>query len=68
MKYIIREDKAKLITGKYKSKYIADKIKVSPSYVSYILSGKRLVSYSVANTITQVVDENLSVEELFKTI
>lgn len=68
MKYIIREDKAELITSKYKNTYLADKIKVSPSYISLILNGKRLVSYSVANTITQVVDENLSVEELFKTI
>lgn len=65
-KYILKEDKANEIKGKFKSVYIANGIDLSNAYVSLIIHRKKTVPKKTALSFTKVINNDLEVEDLFE--
>ena len=68
MSYILKENKAEEIRGKYKNGYIADKLGLSQTYISLILHRKRHIAKHVAYSFTKVLGSELEIEDLFERV
>jgi len=68
MRYILKEDTAKLIREKYRNSYIVKTVGLCTSYVSQIINRKRAVPKNVAYTFTKSINSEYEIEDLFKRV
>ena len=68
MKYLLKEDKAKVILIKYKNNYIANKLGLSLGYVSNILHRKKSVSKHTAYSLAKILNVNYEIGDFFDAV
>lgn len=63
--YIFNKDKRDEILDGRKINYIAEKIGITPQFLSQILNGKRTCSKTVAYCVVKCLDNEKEVEDYF---
>ena len=63
--YRIMKERGEWIKKRFRVRYIAYAVGVSPSYLSLVLSGKRCCSKSLAYCIVKTVDKESEIRDYF---
>lgn len=66
--YLLKEEIAKEIKGKYRQGYFAEAIGISITYVSFIFNRKKECPKRVAFCFAKAIDSNAEIEDYFERV